>query len=317
MTNKMEVTLPVIDTFNAVEQLEEAHTSLGWEVQYRQLSQGDFEYRALSKESSAGISLIREQLNLKVETLSGGHPNLRPFLIPAKGENIWCNGYSVNDNKFIMLAPEQPAHIITHGATDALSLFIKANILSEFSSKLTLLPDKSLMESSALVQISHEKMHLLKQMADSILYPATDNLHTGEIALRFIEYIALLLNDNSPSLKKTQGIRTVEKLRVLYRSREYIEAHLDQPIKMAELCHYSSISLSKLERVFHSELQMPPLAYIKVRRLNKIRSRLIGNTSLGKTISQLAMDHGFTHLGRFSAEYYALFGQLPREDRKS
>jgi AraC family ethanolamine operon transcriptional activator len=47
-------------------------------------------------------------------------------------------------------------------------------------------------------------------------------------------------------------------------------------------------------------------------RLNSIRRAL---RSTDKPIIDVAFDHGVTHLGRFSAQYRALFGERPSDTR--
>lgn len=311
------LTSPLVEEFNALEQLEEASASLGWNAQYQQRSKGNFKYRAMLKETSAGISLMREALNLNMEVVGEYPPELIVVAVPVKGGVLWGNGCTINDNQFLVLGSGQQAHFFTSAPADIVSVLISENSLLELSSKLGLMSDKPFVESTAVIQASPEKYQLLMQMADSILRSATDNLNTQEKIFRYLEYIALLMSEGAMDPVKVKNTRALEKWRVLHQTREYIEGHLDQPIQMAELCHYASVSLSKLERVYRTELQMPPLAYIKMRRLNKVRASLIRNAPLGQKISQLAMDHGFTHIGRFAAEYRDLFGRFPHEDQKA
>jgi AraC-like DNA-binding protein len=102
-----------------------------------------------------------------------------------------------------------------------------------------------------------------------------------------------------------------EKHRVIKRSREYIEAHLLEPIQIGEVCHCAATSISKLERMFRHELQMSPSQYILKRRLIAANKALKQNDSGYANVTQVATDHGFSHLGRFASAYNAHFGELP------
>ncbi len=53
-----------------------------------------------------------------------------------------------------------------------------------------------------------------------------------------------------------------------------------------------------------------PLEWVKARRLAAVRERLLKAPS-GFAISVVALDCGFTHLGRFSAAYRRAHGELP------
>ncbi|NLZ12221.1 MAG: AraC family transcriptional regulator [Alcaligenaceae bacterium] len=46
-------------------------------------------------------------------------------------------------------------------------------------------------------------------------------------------------------------------------------------------------------------------------RLDAVRHTL--QTSPGANVTTIALDHGFGHLGRFSAYYRERFGELPRD----
>ncbi len=112
----------------------------------------------------------------------------------------------------------------------------------------------------------------------------------------------------------TESIRqssTVDTWRTIKRAREFIEAHLAEPIKISEVCAYSATSLSKLERTFRRELQMTPSEYILARRLAAVNRELKCVNSESRKVVQIAMDFGFNHQGRFANSYRNHFGELP------
>jgi AraC-like DNA-binding protein len=113
----------------------------------------------------------------------------------------------------------------------------------------------------------------------------------------------------SQSHARTDSAR--ETYRVIDRSREFIEAHLFESISLGEVCRYTATSLSKLERTFRNEMQMSPSQYILVRRLIAANKVLKQNDLGHAHITQVAMNHGFKHLGRFASAYNAQFGELP------
>ena len=101
--------------------------------------------------------------------------------------------------------------------------------------------------------------------------------------------------------------------RVLRTACDYVEAQLCDPIRMDALCKTVGVSVSRLERLFRTELQMTPTAYIRARRLAAVRSELLDGDPMQRRVCDVAMDYGFNHLGRFSAWYRRQFGELPSE----
>ena len=58
---------------------------------------------------------------------------------------------------------------------------------------------------------------------------------------------------------------------------------------------------------------MSPTQYIKARRLNEARRDLVASDPSTHTVAQIALGNGMPHLGRFSVNYRAQFGESPRE----
>ncbi len=120
-----------------------------------------------------------------------------------------------------------------------------------------------------------------------------------------------------PKLEKRVGdpYRRLKKHRIVVRAKEYVHEHLTEPIHVIDLCKYCGVSLSTLERVFTRELGVTPNRYIQAVRLHEARHALLNGNGEDVTIADIAMNCGFTHMGRFSRRYHALFGRLPSEER--
>ena len=100
------------------------------------------------------------------------------------------------------------------------------------------------------------------------------------------------------------------------RARAYIESHLGGTVRMNDLCEQVGVSPRTVERVFQQEFQMTPSAYVRVRRLNAVKREIVGLGEAAKSITAIAMHHGFGHLGRFSTAYRKHFGHSPSEAKK-
>lgn len=96
------------------------------------------------------------------------------------------------------------------------------------------------------------------------------------------------------------------------RALHYIEANLREDISMTALVEVSAVSPRALYTGFERFVGTPPNLYIRNRRLDGVRTALL-EAAAPTTVSELAMDWGFTHLGRFSAEYRRRFDELPSE----
>jgi AraC-like DNA-binding protein len=95
------------------------------------------------------------------------------------------------------------------------------------------------------------------------------------------------------------------------RARQYIDAHLEQPLTLASVCHASFSSPRALEYGFREIFSVSPITYIRCARLSRVRRELRLSTQIHGRVTQLAMKWGFWHLSQFSSDYYELFGELP------
>jgi len=77
---------------------------------------------------------------------------------------------------------------------------------------------------------------------------------------------------------------------------------------MEPLARASGVSLRTLEYAFREALQMGLHEYIKNKRLNAARRDLLKQAP---SVTDVALDYGFTHLSYFAQAYARLFGELP------
>lgn len=107
--------------------------------------------------------------------------------------------------------------------------------------------------------------------------------------------------------------------RSLRRAKEYIHAHLDRPLLLAEIARHACVSPRTLELVFKRHGEPSPLAYARRQRLNAAHAALRQATREGRAlaVTDVALTYGFVHMGRFSAQYRTQFGCLPSETLKA
>ena len=82
---------------------------------------------------------------------------------------------------------------------------------------------------------------------------------------------------------------------------------------VGELCAACEVPRRTLNRAFQNALGMGPATYLRRLRLNRAR-RVLQEEKYGLTsVTDVALDLGFWHLGRFAEQYKELFGESPHE----
>jgi AraC-like DNA-binding protein len=96
------------------------------------------------------------------------------------------------------------------------------------------------------------------------------------------------------------------------RLERWLDAHLGEDISLERLCAVAGVRGRALQKLMMARFGQSPLERVNARRLAAVRERLLKSNS-GVVISMVALDCGFTHLGRFSAVYRQAYGELPSE----
>jgi transcriptional regulator GlxA family with amidase domain len=96
------------------------------------------------------------------------------------------------------------------------------------------------------------------------------------------------------------------------KAETFIAANADQPICLEEIARAADVPSRTLLNSFRQFRQTSPMRYLRDLRLERARAQL-SRYQPGATIASVALDVGFTHLGRFSQDYAARFGEKPSE----
>lgn len=100
---------------------------------------------------------------------------------------------------------------------------------------------------------------------------------------------------------------------IVRRSRDWIEAHLDQKITIDQIAAAAATSRRTLHRAFIDVLGDSPKSYVLQLRLHRIRRELLAKTEAETTVAAVANHWEISELGRLSARYRALFGEFPSQ----
>ncbi|GAA0788954.1 AraC family transcriptional regulator [Marinobacterium sediminicola] len=92
----------------------------------------------------------------------------------------------------------------------------------------------------------------------------------------------------------------------------YIEAHIRDDLSVEELAQVGNVSVRTVYNLFAKYFNVTPKLFIKQSKLKSLREELKHNAAI-RNVTEIALDYGFTHLGRFSSEYRKMFGELPSE----
>lgn len=107
------------------------------------------------------------------------------------------------------------------------------------------------------------------------------------------------------------------RARLAHRAEEWMREHLTESAQVPDVCLALRVSRRELEYAFRLTFDQSPRDFLQALRLNAIRQALKSSHHVQETVTQVAVDHGVMHLGRFAAQYRDLFGESPSETRRN
>lgn len=155
---------------------------------------------------------------------------------------------------------------------------------------------------------------LIRYLVDELDRPT--NVFTSPLTRGHVEHLVvstLLLAH--PNIYREDLRRPARPIAPAYikRVEEFIEANADQPLTIADLAAHAGVSASTLFAGFREYRDTSPIAYLKGVRMKCAHAELRVASGGKAKVTDVAMRWGFTHLGRFAADYKRWFGELPSD----
>ncbi|MDG4810642.1 AraC family transcriptional regulator [Micromonospora sp. WMMD1120] len=98
--------------------------------------------------------------------------------------------------------------------------------------------------------------------------------------------------------------------RLVRRACALISDHHGEALTVGDIAEALRVSVRSLQDCFRRELHTTPTAYLRACRLDAAH-RTLRSAAPGTSVTTVALQHGFLHLGRFATEYRNRFGEAP------
>ena len=234
------------------------------------------------------------------------------FLV-RPGPDVVVRGVSRSPCSLIRHAQGQAFHERTSGPTDWVSLSIPT---SEFVAAGSALAGRDLSaprDPQVVMPAPGNMANLLRaQTAVSNLAENSPHLLANVEVARALKQsligatIACLSDSDACDDKWTQQTHDT----IMRRFRRVLEEHPNRPIYLPEICAAIGVPERTLRLCCQEQLAMSPKQYLTRRRMHLVRRALLAAVAEA-TVTEIATRFGFWHLGRFSAGYQTIFGELP------
>ena len=167
-----------------------------------------------------------------------------------------------------------------------------------------------------LVQLFAEELTAARSLGGGWPAPGDANhpLANARVAEHFSAALlnALIYGQASNISAALNRAETAPAPHFVRRVEDYIRHHFAETLTVETLARVAGVSTRTLFSGFRDFRHVTPMAYVKTIRLEKAHAALRGgDVGSAAGVTKVALDTGFSHLGRFAQAYRARFGELP------
>lgn len=299
---------------------DQAEALDGFHQFYEQLGRGRFHGSVWQLMMSQG-SLLRESSNRSLRqhfTPPADHVTLALPLAVAPG-SVFA-GQPLARESLMVLRSGDEYDMVSAGELDLVGLSVHASLLDSLAPpKLEWLQRAQAQRHLALPpQVANAIRHMLLAVTTEA-EGALPNLQVAaqETALLTATLTHTLVLAMAAEGQEAQQLprRADTRMKVVRRALDFMRAHLNEDIGIAEIASAACASRRSLQYCFEEFMHTTPQACLRALRLNEARRTLKARAD--QPITHLANELGFASPSHFTRHYKLMFDELPSETLKA
>jgi AraC family ethanolamine operon transcriptional activator len=304
-------------TFNDLDVL--TASAPGWDVDFRRVRPGPFhgEIRVLG--STRG-QILDAAFDTPVDQSGYSPPGVVTMAFgQSTGLDTRWRGREVGPEPVIVFRPDREFETFSGPAFTVRTISLPLDLLAERAQLLGLPTWEELVGDGEVLEAGGE-LALLRSTTSSLLSasranPALAGSVAGTHAIEE-EIPDLLLRSLAGATGRGEEPewRAQSDTRLVRKAKAILEARLEDPPSLSDLCRELNVSIRSLQYAFRHTAQSTPSAYLKSMRMTLVRRDLRAASRAPAPpvrVADVANRHGFWHMGQFARDYRRFFGELP------
>lgn len=243
---------------------------------------------------------------------SGNATTITVVLPCIVGDEAVMDGKVVGRDVIAFRSAGQAVHFRTLGPHEAGTLVICRDTLRDAARALLGRDEPGLLETPATMAVNRELVGELAslhveagRLLDDPAAHAAQSLHLlkGRILTVLVAAVAqhAIRPDHLARQLQTASMARIERA---------IDDTSGRPVSLQDLSLEASLPLRTIQTIVRSRTGLTALAYLQRRRIDSARAALLRRDGT-VSVTSIALQSGFTHLGRFAAVYKAAYGEAP------
>ncbi|SFQ47603.1 AraC-type DNA-binding protein [Geopseudomonas sagittaria] len=267
---------------------------------------------SLSHRSFGSLDLCRISYGSNVSVTSSGLNTCYHLQVLLKGHCLWRghgNEHYFAPGELLLINPDDPADLTYSNDCEKFIVKLPVTALERVCSDnhwnkpiegIRFSPRHSLQQLNGFSSL----LNLVCDESERVHAPSRlREYFTGIIATKLLE----LLDNNIECEPFEESGSPFERV------VQFIEENLKKNISLDQMAAVARMSPRSLYNLFEKRANTTPMNYIRRLKLERIHTYLSDPESKIRSITEVALDYGFLHLGRFAENYRNAFGELPSD----
>lgn len=278
-------------------------------------------YRSKSLDLGNGCSLIYLQVTEAATIRPGPVTGFFHLQLPVTGKaTVLVDAVKINCNSTqgTMASPHGELQINFATSSEHIIIRIEKQILKRHLEQLIgRRPHKSL-KFKSVISLTESRAQELTDLLSLLILSLVNRTGMARLQVSRIQMNTLFLTSLLTCLEhnfsdELAGFHKAIWPVYITKAQNYIRCNMTSSISPEDIANAANISTRTLFMGFQEYLNTTPMRYLKDMRLEQVRQTLNFAHPTGSSVTTIAMEYGFNHLGHFCTSYKEKFGELPHE----
>ena len=268
---------------------------------------------SLQHRKVGALNLCRLSYGTQARIVSEGLPDIYHVQFILRGHcryELWRDSLSLPAGHVLVINPDDPVDLTYSEDCEKFIVKIPTGMLNDACEEHRWFKPNERIKFNQ-VPYKFAELDSLIQLLTIVCQEAESGLATPQMLQHYNRVVSgklmTLLKHNV--CMETPGAHSV----CFDRLVQYIDERIKDNLTAESLAAHSRMSLRSLYLLFERNARTTPKNYIRQKKLERVHSTLMDTTQNIHNVTAIALDYGFTHLGRFSELYKSTFGMLPSE----
>ena len=291
-----------------------------WRIDSIQLGQGQFQLQS-DRLVYPDLVVERSHHNLAKKDVYYLPPNTTNLCLikPGAQPGHWC-GFEVPENSLLVNHSGREHFVVLPPGYEHIAISFDNTLISAWDLLPSRFSEDSAASKRSILPLSEPHGTQFRHWLFGCFVPDTYVQLTQDrnASARFRERLRSGVTRLIDEALVMQGevpcrIRNKQRFPIVYRACDLVGEKIHDTMTGASLAMELGVNARALQRAFADVIGMSPQRYIQISKLRSVRRVLRDTPRWQTTVSAVAIQHGFTELGRFSIRYRQMFGESPSE----